>query len=414
MPFQWSFYGWRLAVVAFFLYGCQVVGYYGWGFYLPEALEELDMTRAQGGLVFGLYSLVGGLVSPLVGVAIGRFGLRWTMAAGFLLSSVGYYGVGQSQSMLHLLLTFGVWTAGTHAFATVIPTQTLASTWFVKYRARVLAALLSAGGLLSVAVYEFLAWVLQVATWRDGWTWIAAINVALGVLALAFVRNSPEALGQLPDGAPDRETLAAWTPKSQADDGWTAKEALRTPQFAFMVLCGLGYAVPWGVLANHGRLHLQDIGFSLEIAAVVLATMPFVSTFGRLTGALGDWIAPPKLLSLALLLEGIGVLLFLRAQTQTTATVAAALVGLGFGMAYISQAATFARFFGRRAFATTTGVRFLIGALFSASVPAIAGWVFDTQGTYAPAFLGMAGVTLAGSVVAFLLRSPQRTADASS
>ncbi|MEM9409370.1 MAG: hypothetical protein AAGA81_25300, partial [Acidobacteriota bacterium] len=156
------------------------------------------------------------------------------------------------------------------------------------------------------------------------------------------------------------------------------------------------------------------IGFSLEIAAVVLATMPFVSTFGRLTGALGDWIAPPKLLSLALLLEGIGVLLFLRAQTQTTATVAAALVGLGFGMAYISQAATFARFFGRRAFATTTGVRFLIGALFSASVPAIAGWVFDTQGTYAPAFLGMAGVTLAGSVVAFLLRSPQRTADASS
>ncbi|MEM9409136.1 MAG: MFS transporter, partial [Acidobacteriota bacterium] len=170
MPFQWSFYGWRLAVVAFFLYGCQVVGYYGWGFYLPEALEELDMTRAQGGLVFGLYSLVGGLVSPLVGVALGRFGLRWTMAAGFLLSSLGYYGIGQSQSMLHLLLTFGVWTAGTHAFATVIPTQTLASTWFVKYRARVLAALLSAGGLLSVAVYEFLAWVLQVATWRDGWT----------------------------------------------------------------------------------------------------------------------------------------------------------------------------------------------------------------------------------------------------
>ena len=408
MAIQWSFYGWRLAVVAFFLYGCQVVGYYGWGFFLPEAIEELDMTRAQGGLVFGLYSLVGGLVSPLVGVAIGRFGLRWTIAFGFLVSSLGYYGIGRSQSMLHLLLSFGVWVAATHAFATVIPTQTLASTWFVKYRARVLAALLSAGGILSVAVYEFLAWVLRVGTWRDGWTWIALINVVLGILALAFVRNSPESIGQLPDGAPDRETLEAWTPKSQADDGWTAQEALRTPQFALMVLCGLGYAVPWGVLANHGRLHLEDVGFSLEIAAVVLATMPLISTFGRLTGALGDWIAPPRLLSLALLLEGVGVLLFLRADTQTTATVAAGLVGLGFGMAYISQAATFARFFGRRAFATTTGVRFLIGALFSASVPALAGWVFDTQGTYAPAFTGMAVVTLAGSVVAFFLRSPSR------
>ncbi len=77
-------------------------------------------------------------------------------------------------------------------------------------------------------------------------------------------------------------------------------------------------------------------------------------------------------------------------------------------MAFISQAATFAHFFGRRAFATTTGVRFMIGALFGASIPAITGWVFDTQGTYAPAFIGLAVLTFVGSLTALFIHAPNR------
>ena len=57
-----------------------------------------------------------------------------------------------------------------------------------------------------------------------------------------------------------------------------------------MVLCGLGYAVPWGVLNNHGRLHLQDNGLGISAAAGVLGTMVLVSTFGRLAGGLGDFL----------------------------------------------------------------------------------------------------------------------------
>ena len=79
-------------------------------------------------------------------------------------------------------------------------------------------------------------------------------------------------------------------------------------------------------------------------------------------------------------------------------------------MAYISQAATFARFFGRRAFATTTGVRFAVGAAFGATLPAITGWFFDTRGSYAIPFLAIAAVTLIGSVVAFLLQPPRKKA----
>ena len=49
----------------------------------------------------------------------------------------------------------------------------------------------------------------------------------------------------------------------------------------------------------------------------------------------------------------------------------------------------------------------MIGAFFSASMPALAGWVFDTRGSYEPAFLTLAALSLGGSVAAFVLRTPR-------
>jgi MFS family permease len=125
-----------------------------------------------------------------------------------------------------------------------------------------------------------------------------------------------------------------------------------------------------------------------------------------LTGALGDFLSPPRLLGIALALEGLGCGLFLIASTPVLAYTAVILVGLGFGAAYISQAATFALFFGRRAFATTTGVRFAIGAVFSAGAPALAGWLYDERGSYAVPFVGLMVLSLVGAVIAILIRAP--------
>ncbi|MDX1384431.1 MAG: MFS transporter, partial [Thermoanaerobaculia bacterium] len=148
-------------------------------------------------------------------------------------------------------------------------------------------------------------------------------------------------------------------------------------------------------------------GFDVEAAAAILSAMALVSTAGRLTGALGDFLSPPRLLAVALALEGIGTGLFLVATSPFRAYAAAILVGLGFGMAYISQAATFAGFFGRRAFATTTGFRFFVGAIFSAGTPALAGWFYDQSATYRVPFLALMVLSLVGAVVAALIRAPR-------
>jgi MFS family permease len=400
------FYGWPLVGVAWLLYGLQVAGFYSWGFYLPEMSKDLSLSRASGGLVFGVATFSAGAAAPLVGMAITRFGLRAVMTAGFAVSAVGYILTSRAQTFGQLLVLYGILTAGTHAFATVIPTQTLASTWFIRYRARVMALLLGSASLIAPLIYMSNAKLLQVTTWRTGWVLIGVLNFVLALIAVAFVRNSPEAIGQRPDGA---AAGPAADPRQAVpvSDGFTTSQALRTPQFFLMILCGLGYSVPWGVLTNHGRFHLQDLGFEIEAAAAILSAMVLVSTFGRLSGALGDFLSPPRLLGIALALEGLGCGLLLVARTPVGAYAAVILVGLGFGTAFISQAATFAQFFGRRAFATTTGVRFFVGAFFAAGAPALVGWLYDTRGSYTLPFVGLMALSMAGAAVAFVIRAPR-------
>lgn len=406
------FYGWPMSAVAWVLYGLGVMPFYSWGFLLPEMLEELQLSRADGGSIFGAGVLCGGLASPWVGVALTRFGIRRTMTAGFLVSSLAYFLLSQATSFWYLVLVYGVFSASTHAFATVLPTQTIASTWFLKYRARMMAVLLTASGLLAPVIFALNAWLVSHASWRSGWLVIGGLNLVLGLVAFLAIRDSPESVGQLQDGARSREELESFRPRGESGDVdlWTAAEAIRTPQFLMMLVCGLGYAVPWYVLNNHSRLHLQDIGFEIEAAAAILSSMALVSTFGRLSGSLGDFLSPPRLLGLALLLEAGGVVVFTWATTSILAYVAVVLIGLGFGMAYISQAATFALFFGRKAFATTTGIRFMVGAFFTASVPALTGWWYDTRGSYTAAFLALAALSLVASVVAFTIEAPKRRA----
>ena len=79
----------------------------------------------------------------------------------------------------------------------------------MRYRARVLAVLMASGGIAAPLILWGNAKLLQVSTWRTGWVLIGVLNLVLAAIALAFVRDSPESIGQRPDGvAPERAAPA--------------------------------------------------------------------------------------------------------------------------------------------------------------------------------------------------------------
>lgn len=407
MPERRLFYGWAMIPVAWFIYGFGISpAFYSWGIYLPQLLEDLDLSRTEVGAVFGLFTLCYSLCGPLVGMAISRWGLRWVMTAGSLVAAVGLALVSRADSAFDCYVGYSILGGLGIGFSTIVPAQNLASNWFVKYRATAIAIVMTAGGIVArVFVAPFDRYILENHTWREGWLAFAGISVLVAVTAAVFVKNTPEDMGLEPDGA-SGDTASVPSSDSAEPQDWTAAQALMTRQFWLIVVAGVAYAVPWGVVVNHGPLHLTDLGLDAGVAAVIIGNMAFVSIFGRLSGALGDVLAPQKLLGIALLVEAAGIGGLLLADSQTTAYFCVIAIGLGFGISYISVATVFSAFFGRRAFATTAGTRISITGIANSMGPPAAGMVFDSVGSYQIAFAALVVISLIGSVASFAARPP--------
>ena len=399
------FYGWVIIAVAGICYGFGMSPlYYSWGIFVLAMTEDLGIDRGDVGGVFGLFNILYQCVGLLVGMALVRFGIRPTMAAGFLTTAVGMVFLSGTTSAFDCYVGFSILGGIGIGFSTIIPNQTLAQNWFLRRRALAIGIIFAFGGLVGRFVPSVDIVIIERYDWRTGWLLVAGVSATLAVIAAIFVRDTPEQMGQLPDGAeamPADET--AGVPRRVE---WTAAQAVRTKQFALMLVCGVAYAVPWNALVPHLALHFQDLEYPVAIAASFVGTMALISILGRLAGGIGDWLPPHLVLAFALALEGLGTGLVLLAGNLVVAYVAVTLVALGFGMAYTTVPVVLTHFFGRRAFSVTTGLRMTVTGVFSGLGPWLSGEMFDATGAYTIPFVVLMAVGVVGAACATALRHP--------
>ncbi len=130
------FYGIPLVVDRWVLYGFSVAPFYSWGFFLPEMIKELGISRARSAAeVFGIYAFVGAGVAPLVGWTLGRFGIRWTMALGSVAGGDRLLARRPRRLADRALARVRVPRPRHPRVRDLLPVQTLASNWFLKHRA---------------------------------------------------------------------------------------------------------------------------------------------------------------------------------------------------------------------------------------------------------------------------------------
>jgi len=257
----------------------------------------------------------------------------------------------------------------------------------------------TAGAIVGSLVPAVDIYILRHADWRAGWLVVAGVSVFLSAVAVFFVIDRPEQIGQARDG--DLSSLSV-----TKSPEWSALQAIKTRQFALLLGCGVAYTATWSALVPHLALHFSDLGYSMGMAGAFVAVMVLLSSVGRLLAAVGDWLPPHYVLAVALAIEGLGAGMVLAADSAMFAFLAVAFVGLGFGVAYVSVPVVFSFFFGRNAFAVTSGLRLTVTAVFSGVGPWLSGALFDATGAYTIPFLGLMVVGLGGAVCAGLLRPP--------
>lgn len=382
--------------------------YYSWGLFLPEMQRDLSLSDTQSGLVFSVFSWLYHLLGPVVGIVMGRLGIRSVMASGSLVAVLAFWLMSRADSFADAMFAYGVLGGIAIGFATILPAQTLASNWFVRYRSRAIALVLGGGAVVGFVVNTYFApEVLRVADWRTGWLIIAGISAVVALVAGILVRGEPEKVGQRPDGgaaAGTSDTEAAHGPTGQGE--WTAPLALRTRQFYLLVALSIAYGVPWSIISVYGRVHLESLGFATAMASSILGVRVLVSLFGRFSAFVGDFMSPQRLLGIVLLVEAAGCAGLVSANPPSLAYASVILVGLGFGAAYVCIPVTYSAFYGRRAFGTTVGTRFAITGIIAPAAPTLAGMLSDWSGSHVLTFWIMAACCLAGAFVAFGLRAP--------
>ena len=411
------FYGWPLVGVGFLIYGFGIApAYYSWGFFAPEVIVELGITRQQVGTVFGAMTLTFALTSILSAAVIHYFGVRITVTVGALVCALGWFLVGRAETLTQIYLSFSLLGGIGIGLSTLLPAQTLAVYWFKKYRARATAIILLGAAVVGALVTPIDAMILERADWRSAWVYISATSILVAIIAAVFIRNHPEDIGQHVDGQLPTEHEPTGSPAAQtiglenADTNkksFTLMQAICTPHFLIATFADIANTIPWRVLTVHGRLHLEDLGFAPTVAAAILGVRVGVSGVGRLSGALSDFAPPPRVMALALVLSAVGVGGLRFADTPMLAYVCVVLLGIGYGAAFTTIPIVFASFFGREAFAATGGLRIAITGIVGFVGPTWAGAAADSSGSYNSSLIVLTVLCLAGAVMIFRCRAPE-------
>ena len=384
--------------------------------FLPIA-REFGTTRTVVAGAFSASRLEGGLTGPIEGYLIHWVGPRQYMLVGWVLFGLGLIGVGLARSIVEFYAAFLVVTLG-QSMAGFLPIVTILVNWFRRWRGRAIG-MYQVGSSIGAVMVPGVAWLILNVGWRETTMGAGVIAILMGIPLVAVMRPRPESYGYLPDGAsPEPATIeGAATGKEQPDERsypdeptQTVAQALRSRNFWFLGAAHSIALTSWGALRVHEIPALVDMGLTEQAAANILSLSFAVAAIGRLAGGfLGDLIGAKRVLVIALLLQGMAVVILAYATTLAQVLVFAIIFGLGFGARGTLMTVLRGDVFGRRNFSRLAGLMDPLSTVGVVLAPLLAAFAYDILGSYRIAFLITAALTVAGVFLLMGVRLPKRT-----
>ncbi|HEX2930017.1 MAG TPA: MFS transporter, partial [Candidatus Binatia bacterium] len=386
--------------------------------FLKPLSADLGISRGTFSLIRSGEILIGAAAAPMVGTLMDRFGGRWLMAAGGLISGAGFICLGQARDYIQFMLVrWLLITPGDSLMGSMVINVSIAR-WFVRMRGRALAIAGMGHGLAKVCMPVAAATLMLYVGWRGSWVVFGVFALLLVVApAVLFMRRSPEEMGLLPDGCPVKVKEAVAKPQKRryakrtgADNvEWSRREALRTPVF-WLIASTFGVA-QIGVtgLNLHVFSYVTDQGHSTLVAASVMsiiAVMQFSTPI--VWGMLADRMDNGILNMAKCGLQGAGLLLALSLPGMTSLYAGFFVYGIGMGGTAVLAETIWADFFGRVSLGKIRGMGSLVTSLFSAGGPPFFGLLFDHTHSYHLSFNIFICMLFTSAVLSLCLRPPTK------
>jgi MFS family permease len=221
------------------------------------------------------------------------------------------------------------------------------------------------------------------------------------------MKDRPEDMNEVRDGHRYVNTHAEEIVQIEADERvWHWREMLKSPALWAIALTFGSMGCVYSAVMLHLFGHLMDIQISAQNAAWILSATALFAALGKpVVGWLSDLVGARITIWMALLIQGSALLAFANADTLPLSVAAGCLYG--FGYAGMSPLRTFAisTAMGSKSFAQANGVIRIVELPLVISASPLAGFIYDTTGSYRIAFLILAGLMLVACIGPFFMRA---------
>ena len=383
---------------------------HSYGAYTLHLQEEFGWSMSVLSLAFAITRLESGLLGPIQGWLVDKYGPRLIAIVGTLIFSIGFLYFGFVNSIPSYFVAFVLIALGSSlgGFATLMVSIV---SWFEKHRAKAIAWSqlgFSLGGLCVPLV----AFGLETLGWRSMAFLSGGAILIIGLPLVSLIRHSPAEYGEKPDGLTTSGHIVEDESPAEQNRSFSWQEAMREPSFW---LISVGHALSLLTVSSmlaHLIPHLvRGMNYSLIEAGYAFALMTGVQMVGLILGGiLGDRYNKRFICVLCMVGHCVGLFCVTFATNVTWVIAFAVFHGLAWGIRGPLMVALRADYFGPKSFGTIMGVSSLIVMVGMTIGPIACGLLFDRFGNYQLAFTIMALCSLSGSLCFWFAKPPAKRA----
>ena len=375
------FYGWWIVFACFLisLYVSSVI-FYGFTAFFEPLVEDFGWSYTQISFAASLRGLEMGLLFPLIGFLVDRFGSRKLIFCGVVVVGFGLLVLSFTQSLAMFYGSFLLLGFGVGGVSSVV-SMTVVANWFRKKVGIALGVMMSgfgASGLLVPVIVR----LIDVYGWRNTLIILGLGMWSLGIPLSFVIRNRPEQYGYLPDGTSSSDQGGDNEIQDKAVE-IGVKEALKKKSFWYLNIAETIRFMALAAVVTHVMPYLSSVGISRASAGLVAGAIPLFSIIGRFgLGWLGDILDKKYVMAMALLSMSLGMLAFGYVRVMWLLFLFLVLFSSGSGGSMVLRGAILREYFGRDSLGKILGITMGFASIGGIIGPILAGWVFDTLGSY--------------------------------
>ncbi len=405
--FPQIFYGWWI-VAACFIIAMYMSGavFYGFTAIFEPIAEEFGWSYTSISIAASIRGLEAGLLAPVAGIIVDRWGPRRLIFGGATCIGLGLLLLSQVHSIGMFYLAFILMSLGISSCGISVTVTTVAN-WF-RRRVGLATGITICGYGAAGLMVPLMVGLVDAFDWRATIAIMGAGMLVIGLPLSMLLRHKPEQYGYLPDGEESGGVVfdgsSIKLPAREASI--TVRQAMKTRVFWIILLAVMPQFIVMPAVITHVMPYLSSIGITRTTSGLVATAIPLLSIGGRFGfGWFADRYAAKRLAAFALTMLALGLVCFEFVSLGWTWLLVPFLVILGFGYGGINTmvGVLLRGHFGRGNFGTIMGFAWGILMLGTMTGPPIAGWVFDTWGSYQGIWIAMAAAAFVGATIMIMM-----------